>query len=206
MDRREALQKLAAGGAVAIGGPAIVSSVAFADGGSKPSCRPTPTSASTLTAALNNGNKDSLTITSSTTSFPVTSCPNCPTTPGTATVQFRWQLISAPSTETLWTAKTGGASLTTAFSATSATAVAVTSPVFIRTASGIGNISVGTYVARLTVRYVCTVGTKKYWVCRAFQASVTFDVAGGSDGTITGQTPTTVGPPDNSASCDSPAP
>lgn len=91
-----------------------------------------------------------------------------------------------------------------AFSAPSTTSI-VAPAVFIRNTGG-GNLVAGVYTVRLTVRYICTVGAKKYWSCRAYTVAITYDPGTGANGTVGTPVNTMTGPPDNSASCDSPAP
>lgn len=206
MDRREALKKMAVGGATAIGASAVLSSVAFADGGSKPTCRPTPATSSTLTAAITGSGKSWISITPSVSTFTPAACPGVPCKAATASVQYRWELVSstAGGPYSLWNASSGG-SIVSGFSADST--VSVTAPVvYIRNTTGTGNLTSATYVVRLTVRHICTAGTRKYWSCQAYNLSVPYSTAGGADGTLSATTQTNQAAPFNNASCDSPTP
>ncbi len=188
------------GGVAAFGASAIVSSTAFADGGSQPSCRPMPTATSTLTGNHIDSKKDWILVTPSSATFSPATCP-CG---GTSEVQYRWELTSTAAGVALYLTGSGGSPLDSSFSAASPDAVTVPQ-VYIRRSAG-GNLVAATYFPRLTVRFVCTSGGSTDWSCRAFSAAITWTNGGGPHGTITSQTPSTIGPPDNSSSCDSPAP
>lgn len=205
MDRREALKKMAVSGATVVGTSAVVSGVAFADGGSRVNCRPTPATASSLTPSVSGSGKNYISITPTVATFSALACPEACST-GTGTVQYRYELTTATAGVALFTASSGGSVVSSAFSSA---AGSITVPqVFIRNTGG-GNLSTpSTYTVRLTVRYVCTVGTKKYWSCRAYTVVVSYVSGTGANGDISATPPvnSTTGPPDNSASCDSPAP
>lgn len=203
MDRREALQKMAIGGVTIVGASAVLSSTAFADGGSKPACRPVPNAAKTLVASVAGSGKNWIKITPTPDGvFPVVPCPpGC--AGGTATVQYRYELFATVSGVALYTTPTGGTALTSAFSPASTTSV--TAPVvYIRKTAG-GNLDSGTYTTRLTVRYICTVGARTYYSCRSYEVVAVYASGTGSDGDVSSTT-STIGPPVNTSSCDSPAP
>ena len=103
----------------------------------------------------------------------------------------------------IYTAATDGTLLSPDFGAAD-TSVTIPANVFLRKTAG-GNLSAATYTVDLTVRHVCRQGTQVAWSCQRYRVSLDWNTSG-SDGTITAQTPTTVGPPDSSAACNTPAP
>ena len=189
MDRRDALKKMAAGGATIVGASMVLSSVAFADGGTKNS-RPTGTAGGTsptLTAALTTSKSTRTINTLAVDATPAGACPfGSPTTPRK---EFAWSIVAGTTSGTI----TG-----TAFGAlASATATDVGGP----TGSGWS----GTFTVRLTIRWVCDqrpTGVTAAWVCQSFAALVTTSTAGGNGSVSIGPT-TQDGTPVN---CDSPVP
>ncbi len=200
MDRREALKKLAAGGAVAAGATAVMTSTAYADGGTS-GCRPTglPAPAVTLTPAITGLGKNAVQITSSISSVGLATCSSCKAgvTP-TQVVQYRWT-VDGNSLVSIFGVSTGGTAISGGFQSS------LTNPVFLRNTSGTGNLGSATYTVRLTARWVCTNGPKKAWACRHWTVTFTFDTGGGGDGTLSGVGATTAGS-GNSSACDSPTP
>ncbi len=204
MERREALRRLAAVSAGASTGAMIVSSPAFADGGSG-ECRSTPSISNSLTPATLAGtgsgaNKDVVRISSSTTSFPAAAC-GCG---WTSSVQRRWTVTAGSGTATgIYSAVSGGTLLSGGFNAT-AGSVNVPSPVYVRHVSG-GNLT-GSYTVDLTIRHVCRSAGAVAWSCQRYRTAFSYSTAGGPNGTISAVSSGSFGPPDNSAFCDSPAP
>ena len=207
MDRREALKKLAVGGATAAGVTAVMTSTIFADGGTvscQPTALPTPSPALSLTAFITDTGggglgKDAVRITSNTTSLVNAVCGVCHSVTPTQVVQYRWTVDTFPAgAVSIVNAATGtGNIISGVFQAP------MTHPVYLRNSSGSGNLPAGDYSVRLTVRWVCTSGAKKAWACRHWIGTFTYS-SSGPNGTVT-STATASGS-GNSAACDSPAP
>ncbi len=207
MDRREALKKLAVGGATAAGVTAVMRSTTFADGGTvscQPTALPTPSPALSLTAFVTDTGggglgKNAVRITSNTTTLANAVCGVCHGVTPTQAVQYRWTVDTFPAGAlvSIFNAATGTGNISGAFQ------TPMTHPVYLRNSSGSGNLPVGPYSIRLTVRWVCTSGARKAWACRHWIGTFTYS-GSGSNGAVTA-TATVPGSGD-SAACDSPAP
>lgn len=199
MDRRAALRRLAGASTVASSGALIVSTPAFADGGSN-NCRSAPSLSNTLTPALPASGKDNVRISSSRTSFAAATC-GCGWAPS---VQRRWSVSSALGTATaIYSAAAGGTVVSGGFTA-AAGSVTVASPVYVRHTAGT-NLN-GAYTVDLTVRHVCRSGGAVAWSCQRYRTVFSYSVSGGPVGSLSGVSSASFGPPDNSLFCDSPAP
>lgn len=196
MDRRDALKKLGMGGTTLVGASIVISSPAFADGGSA-TCRPSPAIANTLTPSVLGGSKERVRVTSSATTFTAATC-GCGG--WTRTVQRRWQLAGPTTTIGLYTATTGGTALSSGFSSPGTT-VSVESPVYVRDSGG-GHLAAGAYTVNLTVRHVCRQGAQVAWSCQRYRLAFSFATGGGSDGSLSSVSFTTIGPPDSTAACN----
>ena len=203
VDRREALKKLAVGGATAAGLTAVMTSTSFADGGTV-SCQPTlPSSLPvTLTPSVAGGKKDAVSLASSIAGVANATCPTCtPPTAPTQTVQYRWT-VDSPAGFGIYTAPTGGTRIDTGFGS-------LTTPVWVRLIAG-GNIGSSTPITtRLTARWICTNGARTAWACRHWTVTFVFLTSGGNDGELgPAGSPiiTQASGNGNSSACDTPTP
>ena len=152
MDRRDALKKMAATGVIVSGASAIVSSTAFADGGTVNS-RPGDTGGSIQWSASNTGDKKSKLITPT----GVTGQGSCPN--GQVRKEYAW------SVEGWRTSITG-----TQFSQT------------LRPATVTGQTPNFSATVRLTIRWTCAGSSGPAWVCRSFVSQVQATSAGRDGG------------------------
>ena len=171
MDRREALKKMAVGGATVVGASVVLSNVAFADGGTVNS-RPTGIAGGSVSfLPATTTSKNTRTVAATLTAIPAGLCPYG--TPSTPRREYAWSLV--PGTEI-------GASISgTTFSTTLST----------QTISSL-NVLNGTFTVRLTIRWVCDqqpTGATAAWRCRSFTLVITTDTSG-ANGTVTPSTNT----------------
>ena len=187
MDRREALKKMAVGGATVVGASVVLSNVAFADGGTIGS-RP-PVSAPTATFA-----KVSSAVSNINYSFPISTCPFF--TPTNARLDIGVSITSITPAPSTTTGTVAPYSLGTS-----------TGNVAPRTGTVTITWSVGTtrtVTLQFDARYVCRSrpgAPAVAWRCGSWQKTFTVN---DSNGSLNSETPMTlVG---NIAQCDSPAP
>jgi hypothetical protein len=201
MDRRDALKKLGMGGAAVVGASAVMTSPAFADGGSV-ACRSTPNLPTTLSAVVNI--KAAVAISTTRTTFAAAGC-GCGDY--TATAQRRWEATAAGGTPVgIYTAATAGTLLSPNFG-TASTSVTIPSTVYMRKTAG-GNLGADNYTVDLTVRHLCrraAAPARVSWSCQRYRVTFAWNTSG-QDGTITTSTSSTIGPPDTTDACNAPAP
>ncbi|MGB8860432.1 MAG: hypothetical protein WCC60_14300 [Ilumatobacteraceae bacterium] len=195
MDRRAALSRLAAAGAIVAGGNVVHSSAAFADQGSS-RCLPTNCTSAAAFGLLVVGTSSTSNSVQATDSSALATCP-----PGfTASLQRRWRV-----TRIAGTGGGGGARvLDCATKAVLANDGAWTSfpsvnPVCLFNMNSTTNLNTGTYQLDLIVRRICTQGAKKCWCCAGFTQR--FSLAGSLLVPLSTASFTV-----SSADCDTPAP
>lgn len=163
MDRRDALKKLAATGAIAASAPAILSSTVFADGGTvncQPLSFPTDITASVAATAVDgrrNSGKDYVNVVATVVA------PNCPTGYNTRTVQYYWTVTGG-------TAQVHDGGNTTNISGQWGTV----SSVRIANSGSADTLSAGSYTVALQYRVTCSNGTRKCWKCVGYNVTFTF--------------------------------
>jgi hypothetical protein len=181
VNRRDALKRLALAGAVATTGPLLVSSPAFADGGttgSRPVGVPSAPTVGVTTAVAGSFYLLNLAVTGATCPFG---------SPTTARVQRFYTVASNPLPVTLSPA--AGTTYVTGFA-----------PGLTVFAYNFAGIPTGTLVTlQLHVRWVCDNRTGgAAWICRSWEIPLQFDGTTFVVGTITSVTPPAV--------CDTPPP
>lgn len=185
VDRREALKKLAAGGAVAAGATAVMTSTSFADGGTRKSIpAPVATPIATVTR--------------------LGSTVNCSLGIAVATCPFQTGLT--PTTTARVDSAIAGVSLAGGTLAPPAnTWVSPRNPLVAAVTSIPGNGNNVTIELRFDFRSVCDsrpTGATAAWRCQSFLVTITTGSGGGS-GTAVSSTIAVAASP---ASCDTPAP
>ncbi|MGB8861539.1 MAG: hypothetical protein WCC60_19950 [Ilumatobacteraceae bacterium] len=163
MDRRAALAHLAAGAALGATVGSVITTSAFADGGSVP-CRPVaPTGSVVWSIDLSAANRVRMLVTPG--SFAAVTCP-CPT-PATSTVEYRYS-FDAQSGGLVVRSTAGGVNLDAWRNPNDSTPV-------VRDAVNTNLPTTCSFTLRWTVRWTCTGRNgKPTWRCRSWIASVTY--------------------------------
>lgn len=184
LKRRELLQRLAAGGALVVTATEIISSPAYADGGTIP-CRPTmpAQAANVFTVAVANVNRVDFRLT--TTLGTATTCP-CGTQP-TSTVEYMYSFDSAtPSSLVITLTANTSAPITNTWLTTpfdnKVTVRNVTNPM----------PSPSSWRIRLTIKHKCLDSSgNPTWACHSWYANVSY---AGGNATISAQASNSPGP------------
>ncbi len=180
MDRREALARLAASGVVIGAGSSLLTSPAFADGGSV-ACRPTtPTTAVTWTVDAVNTTRIRMRVNPGT--FAAVTCP-CPT-PATSIVEYRYTLDAAATPLDIFNTAGSAPISGTWFTTNDSTPVVRAPSVALPPSTS--------FTIRWTIRWKCNGKVGRAWRCRSWIASVTYSGAGPT-ATITSQSQSSPG-------------